>query len=190
MPPSPAEAGALVVLGLGSNRNFTQGPGPALDSRALLVSAVGELGAFLAELRLAPLYQSEPLHVKDQAPFLNTVAAGRCGLSLEELLAAVQDIEARHGRDRSRERRWGERTLDIDILLFGDLVLATPELTIPHPRLRERRFALAPLLDLFPQAREPGSGRYYRTILRGLDPQGLIPLGPLHACAGEGGPLY
>jgi 2-amino-4-hydroxy-6-hydroxymethyldihydropteridine diphosphokinase len=89
------------------------------------------------------------------------------------LLREVQAVEALFGRDRARERRWGERTLDIDILLFGGECIAEPDLVIPHPRLKERAFALAPLLDLAPDAREPGTGIPYRDMLTALPDQGV-----------------
>jgi len=101
--------------------------------------------------------------------------AGGWGGTPRELLAAAQDIEAKYGRDRTKEIRWGPRTLDIDILLFGNEVIDEPErpgrqaLIIPHPRLAERAFALRPLLDLLPEAVEPGTGRTYRVILNSLD---------------------
>ena len=93
--------------------------------------------------------------------------------SARKLLRRINEIEARFGRDRSRERRWGERPLDIDILLFGGLVLKESGLEIPHPRLRERRFALEPLLELLPEAEEPGTGVSYRGICDSLSAQGV-----------------
>ena len=95
-------------------------------------------------------------------------AAARAARSL---LLAVQAVEARFGRDRASERRWGERTLDIDILLFGGECIAEPGLVIPHPRLKERAFALAPLLDIAPDAREPGTGIPYRDVFAALPAQ-------------------
>jgi 2-amino-4-hydroxy-6-hydroxymethyldihydropteridine diphosphokinase len=110
--------------------------------------------------------ETSPLYVPDQPRFLNTAVSGFWNFSAPELLAALHTIEAAYGRNRSRERRWGERTLDIDILLFGDLVLSEPPLLeIPHPRLRERRFALEPLVELLPEARDPVTGRLFRDIL-------------------------
>jgi 2-amino-4-hydroxy-6-hydroxymethyldihydropteridine diphosphokinase len=152
------EQGAvLVVLGLGSNRG---------DSPALLAGALEKLGGLLGHMRAARIIETEPQYVRDQPRFLNTAVCGYWDRSPRELLEALQRIEAAFGRDRSRDRRWGERTLDIDILLFGDLVLAQgPELEIPHPRLRERPFALGPLVELLPEARDPVTGRPYREIL-------------------------
>ncbi|MDR0623272.1 MAG: 2-amino-4-hydroxy-6-hydroxymethyldihydropteridine diphosphokinase [Treponema sp.] len=148
----------LVVLGLGSNRG---------DSAAILTGAIGKLRQVLEDLRVASLIETEPLYVKDQPRFLNTAASGFFSRSPWELLTLIHSIETSYGRDRSRERRWGERTLDIDILLFGDQIIsAPPVLEIPHPRLNERLFALKPLLELFPGARDPLTGRPFREILR------------------------
>jgi 2-amino-4-hydroxy-6-hydroxymethyldihydropteridine diphosphokinase len=168
--------GVLVVLGLGSNKAETG------DSRALLESAVTALGELLPGLRRSSVYETAPLYVTDQPPFLNMAVSGFFsrmprggtprGGTPRELLAAVNRIEAAHGRDRAKERRWGERSLDIDILLFGELIVSeSPVLEIPHARLKERRFALEPLLELCPNAVEPGTGRPYRDICAGLPDQ-------------------
>jgi 2-amino-4-hydroxy-6-hydroxymethyldihydropteridine diphosphokinase len=85
----------------------------------------------------------------------------------------LHEIEARFGRDRSKERRWGERFLDIDILLFGDFTINETELVIPHPRLKERRFALEPLLELSPDIAESGTGLFYRDFCAALPDQGV-----------------
>lgn len=155
----PGKAGnsSLVVLGLGSNQG---------DSRSILAGAVERLGKLLGDMRAAALIETEPLYVLDQPRFFNTAVSGFWDFSPPELLEAVHGIEASYGRNRSRERRWGERTLDIDILLFGDLIISEPpRLEIPHPRLRERSFALRPLVELLPEARDPVTGRLFREIL-------------------------
>ena len=163
----------LVVLGLGSNLG---------DSRLIVLDAIKALTGVLLELRPASLYETKPLHVTDQASFINTAVAGfypetMIGSSNTahawDLLHRINEIEARFGRDRSRERRWGERTLDIDILLFGGLTLSESGLEIPHPRLRERRFALEPLLELLPEAVDPVTGISYRSIRDSLPDQGV-----------------
>jgi 2-amino-4-hydroxy-6-hydroxymethyldihydropteridine diphosphokinase len=151
-------SGVLVALGLGSNQG---------DSRAILEEAIADLGGILSDLRQAPVRETAPLYVMDQPPFLNTAVCGCCSLSPRELLDAIHRIEAAYGRDRSRERRWGERTLDIDILLYGDLVVSEPDLEIPHPRLMERPFALDPLNDCISGMRN----RVGQQPLRGSIPQ-------------------
>jgi 2-amino-4-hydroxy-6-hydroxymethyldihydropteridine diphosphokinase len=157
----------LCALGLGSNRSFN-----GLFPAELLSSAFAELSSLLEDCRLSPLYKTAPVGVADQADFCNAAVLGRYGGSPRELLAAVQGIEAKYGRDRAAERRWGERSLDIDILLFGEETVNEPDLVIPHPRLRERAFALRPLLDLLPDAAEPGTGRSYGEYLAALPPEG------------------
>jgi 2-amino-4-hydroxy-6-hydroxymethyldihydropteridine diphosphokinase len=161
-----------VVLGLGSNKG---------DSRGIILEAITALDHILDELRRASLYESDPLYVTNQNRFINTAVAGFYPGTPGELLAAVQEIEARFGRDRSREQRWGERPLDIDILLFGDLIIDEQNLQIPHPRLKERRFALEPLLELMPGALEPGTGISYQSIRDALPAQGVKSLYALGA---------
>jgi len=155
---------SLIVLGLGSNLG---------DSKRIILEAVKALEEILTDLRYASLYETEPLYVTDQGRFINTAAAGYFADSPEKLLQHVNKIESNFGRDRTHEKRWGERTLDIDILLFGDLLVAEQDLIIPHPRLKERRFALEPLLELLPDAVEPGTGQSYRSINEALPDQGV-----------------
>ena len=158
----------LVVLGLGSNLG---------DSRRIITEAIEALKKILTELRSASLYETEPLYVADQGRFINAAVSGYFNETPKKLLYDVNKIETLFGRNRSKERRWGERTLDIDILLFGDLVLKERDLEIPHPRLKERRFALEPLLELLPEALEPGTGLSYRTICDALPDQGVRRIG-------------
>ena len=153
-----------MILGLGSNLG---------DSRRIILGVAKVLEEVLAELRCASLYETEPLYVTDQGRFINSALAGFYDGSPEQLLQKINVIEASFGRDRFCERRWGERYLDIDILLFGDLVVKKPGLEIPHPRLKERRFALEPLLELLPEATEPGTGLFYRDICQALPDQGV-----------------
>ena len=91
----------------------------------------------------------------NQPRFLNAAAALRTVLSARRLLATLHGIEAAHGRDRSREQRWGPRRLDLDLLLYGDLVIAEQGLTVPHPRLHERSFVLHPLAIIAPRVIHP-----------------------------------
>lgn len=155
----------LVVLGLGSNRG---------DSRAILEGAADCLAASLREPRCSGFYLTDPMYVLDQPRFLNCAVCGYSAMAALELLAWIQAIEADFGRNRAVERRRGERTLDIDILLFGEAVLDLgPTLLVPHPGLRERRFALEPLLELLPDARDPGTGERYAEVLAALEPQGI-----------------
>ena len=153
-------------MGLGSNTPFSD-----LSCAGIINAAAIELRKTLTDSRLSPLYKTAPLHVTDQAPFINAALAGFFPGTAKGLLAITAEIEAQYGRERSRERRWGERTLDIDILLFGDHIIHEEGLTVPHPRLSERAFALRPLLDLLPCAKEPGTGKKYSAILAGIGGQ-------------------
>ncbi len=116
--------------------------------------------ALLPETRLtarSPLYLSKAVGYADQPDFVNAVAAAQTHLSARALLAALLDIETRHGRTRAFKN--APRTLDLDLLLYNGLVMHEPGLTLPHPRMTERAFVLAPLADLAPDALIPGKGR-------------------------------
>ncbi len=128
-------------LGLGSNLG---------DRQATLEGAITALAATsdIAILSVAPLYETEPWGLEEQPAFLNTVIGIQTKLSPYELLAACQAVETAF--DRRREIRWGPRTLDVDILLYDDVQMKEEDLTIPHPRMQERAFVLAPLADLSP----------------------------------------
>lgn len=130
------------------------------DAPATLQSALAALSA-LPQTRLlqaSGLYRTAPVGGIEQADFCNAVAALDTGLAAAELLQALFAIERAHGRDRSRELRWGPRTLDLDLLLYGDEVIDVDGLIVPHPRMAERRFVLEPLLEIAPQIRIPGIG--------------------------------
>lgn len=99
-------------------------------------------------VQLSSVYETEPVGVYDQPRYLNLVARVSTDLDPHALLGACQAIEHAHGRVRTV--RWGPRTLDIDILLYDDLELDTPDLIIPHPRMHERAFVLTPLLEVTP----------------------------------------
>ena len=105
---------------------------------------------------LPALYRSSPLGYLEQPDFLNAVVQLDTGLPPEALLDRLQEIENRHGRERPFAG--APRTLDLDLLLYGDSVQATPRLTLPHPRMHERAFVLEPLLEIAPEAAIPGRG--------------------------------
>ena len=137
-------------VGLGANLD-----GPAARLRRVL----DELDAVPSTRVVAhsPVYRSAPLGPPDQPDYINAVAALDTGLEPLLLLHALQSLEARHGRRRDGER-WGPRTLDLDLLLYGDLMISTPELTLPHPGLHGRPFVLYPLNDVAPAHTIPGHG--------------------------------
>jgi 2-amino-4-hydroxy-6-hydroxymethyldihydropteridine diphosphokinase len=122
---------------------------------------------------MATIYTTEPWGKKDQPWFLNTVVTGSCSLSPPEVLREIFMIEEQGGRDRKREVRWGPRTIDIDILLFGEECITTNELRIPHPQMKNRKFVLIPLLELVPKALDPETGIPYAEHLQQLKKQGV-----------------
>ncbi|MDT5296169.1 MAG: 2-amino-4-hydroxy-6-hydroxymethyldihydropteridine diphosphokinase [Acidobacteriota bacterium] len=143
------------------------GVGSNLGDRAgnLLFGVRGMLAAGLRVRRLSSVYETEPVGVADAQPaFLNMVAElGGPLPSPEELLARLLKIEHAHGRRRERPR--APRTLDLDLLLYGDERRETELLTLPHPRMHLRRFVLAPLVELAPAARHPTTGHTYSELL-------------------------
>jgi 2-amino-4-hydroxy-6-hydroxymethyldihydropteridine diphosphokinase len=124
-------------------------------------------------LRLSPVYETEPVG-PPQPPYLNMVAELETELSPTGLLAEMLRIEKALGRER--RERWGPRTLDLDLLLYGDLVLEEAGLSVPHPRLHERAFVLVPLLDLLPEGRHPLLGQSFAELLASLDASSVRPL--------------
>lgn len=132
-----------IVIGLGGNVGTE-------DEIVERFRRAREALAQLGPVRSAPLYRSAPIGPAQDA-FLNTaIALDAPDLQPAELLAIVHEIEALLGRRRSRETRWGPRTIDLDVLVWEGRTLDEPGLRVPHPRLRERRFALAPLAALVP----------------------------------------
>jgi len=147
--PDPAGAPSDAFIGLGAN----------LGDRARQIEAACVDIAALPMTTLvarSALYASAPLDAPG-GEYLNAVAHVRSALAPLELLRALQAIEARHGR--VRPFAGAPRTLDLDLLLYGDLAVASDELTLPHPRLHERAFVLVPLAEIAPDCIVPGKGR-------------------------------
>ena len=150
-------------LGLGSNLG---------DRRRHLEGAVDDLRGIAHIVALSDVIETAPQGPPGQGPYLNAAAGIVTPVRPRPLLEALHAIEARHGRDRRRERRRGPRTLDLDLLLYGDLVLDEPGITVPHPRMHERLFVLEPLARIAPGAVHPGLGvtvAQLRDRLGGLD---------------------
>jgi 2-amino-4-hydroxy-6-hydroxymethyldihydropteridine diphosphokinase len=103
---------------------------------------------------LSSLYETEPVGMVEQSPFLNMVVKGETSLSEEELLYFLQQTETE--LDRTREIRWGPRTIDLDILLYNNIQVNTEHLVIPHSRMKERAFVLVPLAEIAPECIIPG----------------------------------
>lgn len=139
---------AIVFLGLGSN----------LGNRARnIYGALRQLGSSLALGEISRLYETEPVGLADQPWFLNLVCRGGTELKPLQLLAFAKRIERSMGRKEGL--RFGPRVVDIDLLLYDDLVLETDELQIPHPRLHKRGFVLIPLKELAPDLVHPLLGQ-------------------------------
>ena len=145
----------LVALALGGNL------GPVAST---LRWAQSRLGRVLDDFRTAPFYRTAALADAPQPDYLNTAVLGRTVLPPDALLAVAKALE--HSAGRRPGPRNAPRPLDVDLLLWGDLVLDRPELTLPHPRLRERRFVLQPLADLAPDLALPPDGRTVRELLK------------------------
>ncbi|UCG74741.1 MAG: 2-amino-4-hydroxy-6-hydroxymethyldihydropteridine diphosphokinase [Gemmatimonadota bacterium] len=127
-----------VAIGLGSN------VGRRL---ARIEAARCDLAALLEDVRCSAVYESEPMYREAQPPFLNACCVGRTSLGARPLLEALQALERRAGRRRGGPR-FGPRTLDLDLLLCGDLVIEEPDLRVPHPAMSERPFVLWPLAEI------------------------------------------
>ena len=152
---------SVVLIGLGSNMG---------DRRAILDGAIAALSETpgVSVRRISGYHATEPVGgPPGQGTYLNASAALETTLEPLELLHVLQAIEKRFGRVRTV--RWGARTLDLDVLLFDDRIIQTPELTVPHPRLAQRRFVLEPLAEIAPEAVEPLTGRTVSELLEELD---------------------
>ncbi len=139
---------ATAYIGLGSNLG---------DRRRLIEAALQELDRLdeVEVTAVSPLIETEPVGPPGQPLYLNGAAALQTLLCPRDLLTAMEALETSGGRDRGTEQRWGPRRLDLDLLLWGDLVIDEPGLTVPHPRMHERLFVLEPLALIAPGAVHP-----------------------------------
>lgn len=136
-------------IGLGSNLN------DPVDQVTRAIAELDELPETATHSH-SSLYQSKPMGGLDQPDYVNAVVRVDTGLNPEKLLAELQAIEATHGR--VREERWGARTLDLDLLLYGSAIIDTPDLQVPHPGVGERGFVLYPLNEIAPDLEIPRLG--------------------------------
>jgi 2-amino-4-hydroxy-6-hydroxymethyldihydropteridine diphosphokinase len=150
-----------VFVGIGSNLG---------DREFLIRNAVEGLRAMprTAVLRVSSLYDTDPVGEVEQPPFLNAVAWLESELEPRELLWHLLLIEKRMGRVRAQ--RWGPRSIDLDLLFFGDTVLDEPDLKVPHPEAHRRAFVLYPLHELDPDFLHPVTGEHIRKMIKRLDP--------------------
>lgn len=156
----------LSYIGLGANLD---------EPVTQLRTALRELALLPASrlVAVSPLYRNPPMGPQDQPDYVNAVAALETELAPEALLDALQDIENRQGRVRLQ--RWGARTLDLDILLYGSAQIQTPRLTVPHPGVKERAFVVQPLADIAPDLHFP-DGTSLSSCLAKLDRDRLVPV--------------
>lgn len=150
---------AEVFIALGGNQG---------DRAALLREALARMAAFVSVSKRSAVYETAPKYVTDQPAFLNMAVAGATDLAPHDLLAALKDIEASLGRVAGM--RNGPRPIDLDILFYDDLRIETPDLTVPHPRIGERRFVLQPMSDIAPDLRHPATGMTIAGMLCALPP--------------------
>ena len=161
--------GTIAYIGLGANLG---------DRRASIEAALKKLDnpPIIKVIRVSALYETTPVGVEDQPEFLNGAAAIETTLSPRELLQALLHLENQMGRVRTL--RWGPRVIDLDLLLYGDEQIDLPELTVPHPRLRERAFVLVPLAEIAPDLALPEDGAVISELaqnsLRGSSSSGNI----------------
>ncbi|MBI5262522.1 MAG: 2-amino-4-hydroxy-6-hydroxymethyldihydropteridine diphosphokinase [Bradyrhizobium sp.] len=155
---------ASVLIALGGNVG---------DVRATFREAIAEIcGMAQATLRARSSdYATPPWGDDDQARFINACVEIETSLDPHALLFVLQKIEQKFGRERDKARRWGPRTLDLDLIAYDDVTLQTPELGLPHPRLFERAFVLVPLAEIAPD-RLIG-GRTARVALAGMSTEGI-----------------
>ena len=144
-----------VAVALGSNLG---------DRERYLREAVAELASSIDDLRVSMFQDTDPVGVGDQPRFLNAAATGRTALPARALLAMLLDLELRFGRERPHPG--APRTLDLDLILYGDQVFDEPALTVPHPRFRERLFVLEPLAEIAADWIDPVTGRTVGELLR------------------------
>ena len=156
----------MAYIGMGSNLASWAGPPEAtLATAALWIESMGRV------VCRSSLYSTEPVGFAEQPRFVNAVLKLETELEASDMLERLLAIEAEFGRDRAAGVANGPRTLDLDILLFGNQIISEPGLEIPHPRLAERTFVLVPLNEIAPHAVDPRNGKTVAQLLERLFPE-------------------
>ena len=152
-------------LGLGANLG---------DPAQMLAGAIHVIGGIdgISVTKRSSFYRTSPVGKTDQPDFVNVVVQIATTLSVDDLMTVLLDIE--HSLGRVRTDRWGPRTIDIDLLIYGDSQIETERLTVPHPRMLDRRFVLVPLIEIAEDLRVPGTTKSLKEFLDLTENQGNI----------------
>jgi len=163
----PVETAVRVFLGLGSNVG---------DRGTHLENALRRIDRIVCIETVSSVYQTEPVGFADQQDYWNLVAAATTDLPALQLMDELLAVEAAMGRERSFKN--APRTIDIDLLLYDDVIMKSNALVLPHPRMHERAFVLRPLLEIAPEAKEPGTGERYADHLTRAPAARVVAIAP------------
>lgn len=155
-----------VICGVGGNQPNT----PQAFSQLL-----NEIHQIMHNVMVSQVYTTEPMDYLDQPLFLNWCFSGNTAIQPAELIDRLLSIEKKLGRQRTIAN--GPRIIDIDVLLYGNQCINHPRIEVPHPRMHNRAFVLVPLIELYPEAKHPATGVFYRDYLNNLPEQGIYSMG-------------